>query len=593
MSVLAQISPGKLAQPHSHLEGLNNCTQCHDLGNAVTQQKCLSCHTSLKSRVDAKKGFHASKEVTQKNCISCHSEHHGQKFEMIRFDQKKFDHNVTGFQLNGKHKTVDCRECHKPDHIANAELRKNTKTYLGLDLKCVSCHEDVHQKTLSQDCASCHNEEAFKPAVKFQHQKSKFPLLGKHQNVECVACHKVETRNGKSFQHFADLTFANCNACHKDAHAGRFGKNCKACHSEESFAKIKSNPSFNHSTTGYELQGKHKHLDCKSCHDQRNQPAKSYQEFVKINPIECITCHRDVHDGKFGKDCKSCHNQESFRVSKNLENFDHEKTNFPLVGRHQSVDCKSCHKGKMTDPVAHENCIDCHTDFHRGEFSTNLNYKDCKACHNEQGFRPSNYTLEQHMTSVFPLKGSHLAVSCDACHKKNNASNWSFKNIGKQCQDCHTDIHKTFLDEKFYLGSSCANCHKEEAWSEISFDHDVQTKFKLELSHKKIDCRACHFDEQSAGSYIQNFKNKSQDCAFCHQSSHGNQFEIMTKTDCNRCHKSSKWQDLKFSHDSTRFPLKGEHKLVSCNQCHIPENREGKPVIWYRNGKLECKDCHQ
>ncbi|MBK7466451.1 MAG: hypothetical protein IPJ43_06330 [Saprospiraceae bacterium] len=47
---------------------------------------------------------------------------------------------------------------------------------------------------------------------------------------------------------------------------------------------------------------------------KRNQPAKSYQEFAKINPIECITCHRDVHDGKFGKDCKSCHNQESFRV---------------------------------------------------------------------------------------------------------------------------------------------------------------------------------------------------------------------------------------------------------------------------------------
>ncbi|MBK7466452.1 MAG: hypothetical protein IPJ43_06335 [Saprospiraceae bacterium] len=48
---------------------------------------------------------------------------------------------------------------------------------------------------------------------------------------------------------------------------------------------------------------------------------------------------------------------------------------------------------------------------------------------------------------------------------------------------------------------------RREAWSEFSFDHDVQTKFKLELSHKK-SIVGLSFEEKSAGSYVQDFKNK-------------------------------------------------------------------------------------
>jgi hypothetical protein len=37
----AQISPGDLSNPHSNLEGISNCTQCHVLGNKQTNEKCL------------------------------------------------------------------------------------------------------------------------------------------------------------------------------------------------------------------------------------------------------------------------------------------------------------------------------------------------------------------------------------------------------------------------------------------------------------------------------------------------------------------------------------------------------------------------
>ncbi len=134
-----QISPGDLAEPHAHLEGMSNCTKCHILGEKVSNEKCLECHDLLNSRVSQGKGYHASEEVKGKECTVCHSDHHGRKFEMIRFDKDKFDHTLTGYRLEGKHAETACKDCHKPDNIQNPEARKKKYTYLGLDQACLSC----------------------------------------------------------------------------------------------------------------------------------------------------------------------------------------------------------------------------------------------------------------------------------------------------------------------------------------------------------------------------------------------------------------------------------------------------------------------
>ena len=105
----AQISPGKLAAVHSHLEGISNCTHCHTLGDKVTNDKCLACHTELKARVDIGKGYHSSAEAKGKSCTSCHSDHHGLAFQIIRFDKEKFNHNLTGFPLSGAHAKSSAR----------------------------------------------------------------------------------------------------------------------------------------------------------------------------------------------------------------------------------------------------------------------------------------------------------------------------------------------------------------------------------------------------------------------------------------------------------------------------------------------------
>ena len=66
----AQLSPGDLTTAHASLEGMSNCTQCHDLGNKVTNAKCLECHKELRALITRKKGYHASKDVKAKDCFT-------------------------------------------------------------------------------------------------------------------------------------------------------------------------------------------------------------------------------------------------------------------------------------------------------------------------------------------------------------------------------------------------------------------------------------------------------------------------------------------------------------------------------------------
>lgn len=585
-----QISPGKLTREHSSLEGLTNCTACHDLGEKISEQKCLDCHKALKSRVVQNKGFHVSSEVRGKQCITCHSEHHGVNFDMIRFDKKSFNHNLTGYELRGKHKTAECIECHKPANIRDISLKLNTNTFLGLSQNCSTCHEDAHQGTLSTDCASCHGFESFKPASGFNHNKTDFPLTGGHAGLQCISCHKQETKNGKPFTRFSGVAFANCNACHQDPHKGDFGKDCKSCHITESFSKMKSTSSFNHSLTGFPLEGRHRTLDCRECHDSKWGSAEGYRNFEKHKPVSCVTCHTDTHESKLGNDCKVCHSQQSFSVDRRLTGFDHTDTGFRLLGKHQNVDCRSCHKGKfMTEDLAHDRCNNCHTDYHKGEF-TGTPYTDCASCHSEEAFAASNFDLDRHAAASFSLGGAHLATPCVSCHRKEER--WAFRNIGKACIDCHENIHRDHITEKYLPDNDCTRCHTDESWDVYGkFDH-ATTGFELKGAHQRAGCSVCHFPVGTDKIKVQKFSELDVKCISCHENVHGDQFESEGATDCVRCHGYEKWDRSNFNHDNARFRLEGAHVQVDCNKCHpAVENARGVN-IQYRTGKLLCTDCH-
>ena len=591
----SQISPGDLSQAHANLEGMSKCTLCHDLGEKVSNKKCLSCHDDIQMLLNKKSGYHASSSVVNKDCFACHSDHHGRKFDMVRFDEDNFNHTLTGYELEGKHETVDCRKCHVSDNIQDAEIKKRKNTFLGLDEKCLSCHDDFHQKTLSNNCIECHKMEAFIPASKFDHDDSEYALKGKHLEVDCIECHKTSKRNGKEFQNFSDIDFDDCKSCHEDPHNGQIEGKCMQCHTETSFSSFIGQGNFNHGTTGFSLRGKHKKVDCFSCHTNTSKAEFVFQNKQKTkNENNCVACHKDEHEGKYGNECVKCHRESSFLSLKKMAFFDHNITDYPLEGKHLKVDCKQCHKKRFSTQIDFTSCSNCHQDYHEGEFKNNGVSPDCVECHSlENGFDYSLYTLEQHQTNSFPLEGAHYATPCYACHVSEDDKRWTFTNLGSTCVECHKDTHEGYISEKYYPANECKTCHINDTWTIVTFDHNL-TDWSLEGKHKEVDCRTCHFETDKNNKLgKQNFKSLESECFSCHENIHNDTFAINGITDCKRCHITESWFPKKFNHNNTSFPLKGRHEEIECSQCHTVSTTNGETEIIYKLGKFQCIDCHQ
>lgn len=480
--------------------------------------------------------------------------------------------------LGEKETTAKCLECHK--EIKN--LIDNKKGY----------HASTDVK--GQKCASCHGEHFGKDfevvrfdTTGFDHKLTGFTLVERHTEISCSACHntrlirqKTSQKKGKSYLGLG----TDCLSCHEDYHQKTLGTDCTSCHNQK---KFKPASFFNHAKTKYPLIGKHKTVDCAKCHKTEIREGKKFQEFRNINHENCTSCHEDVHKTKFGTDCTRCHTEESFHTVKGLNSFDHSKTNYPLQGKHTNVDCSKCHKGSYTKPVKHNLCSDCHLDYHKNQFLANGKKPDCAECHTVQSFVPSNFTIERHNSTAFKLEGSHLATPCFICHKKEE--NWNFRNIGKTCADCHQNIHKEYIQEKYFDGG-CKSCHNETAWNLITFDH-TKTKFNLQGKHQNISCRQCHFPVKE-GSKTQQFRELNQACETCHTDIHFNQFKSEGITDCSRCHSPENWKPDKFDHNTSRFKLDGAHKGIECIKCHKPSTETGKRFIIYKFNDISCAACH-
>lgn len=508
---MAQISPGDLTSFHANLEGISNCTKCHELGEQVNNSKCLDCHTEIKSRINSGSGYHSSSEVKGKNCSSCHNEHHGRNFRIVNFNPNNFEHNKAGFSLTGKHSKADCKACHKSEFISDNSLKKRQKTYLGLSTNCSSCHEDYHQKTLGDNCNSCHNNDAFKPAIKFDHSTAAFKLTGAHQKVECIGCHKTEMKNGKEFQTFNGIPFQNCNSCHKDVHNGSFGQNCSSCHITASFKQI-NNSAFDHSRTKFPLIGKHKSVGCNKCH---KAPSGYKMKFAL-----CTDCHTDFHKAQFvvenqTQNCIDCHSENGFRPSSfTVER--HNKSKFQITGSHLATPCESCHY-QQTNWVfkgIRLECINCHKNIHEKELKIEyLPENKCEFCHQTESWNTINF---DHSKTSFPLLGKHSSVNCGSCHRKteNKKSSIIFSSLKKECESCHKDVHEgQFKVEGI---SDCSRCHSFENWKPEKFDHN-KLEFSLEGAHKNVACSKCHPTVEKNGITFIKFKLEDFKCATCHK----------------------------------------------------------------------------
>ena len=443
----------------------------------------------------------------------------------------------------------DCTSCH-------ARFSKDTQNRL-----CLDCHdkvaEDVQGKmgyhgrspqVRDAACSSCHTDHKGRDAnivlldkELFDHSQTDFELEGSHGSAQCSACHEPD----KAWRETPGM----CIDCHReqDVHKGEFGEKCGDCHRSSSWSKKE----FDHDTTDFPLRGAHDKVLCAACHPNRR---------YKDTPMECISCHRadDVHRGGFGEKCDSCHRSTKWTTVE----FDHDKTDFKLLGAHDSVACNSCHLPGKEAKKLPTDCVDCHRadDPHKGR-----NGERCQDCHNSKDWSKSRFDHDK--DTKFPLRGPHAKATCNACH----AGGVKKDAPVRECAACHKadDVHQGDLGEK------CESCHQVEGWStRVSFDHDL-TRFPLYGLHALATCESCH----TQGRYA----SLDSGCNDCHRNDDDHKGALGES--CGDCHNANGWRLWRFDHETTDYSLTGAHKGLACNGCHRKPPADDTPTA--------CVSCHE
>ena len=527
---IAQISPGELSAAHSNLEGIANCTQCHSLGKTISSDRCLGCHSEIRTRLGARTGLHGRNSYQQ--CIDCHKEHHGREFSIRRMETKTFDHSLTGYVLAGKHNAVECRKCHEGENIRAADIAAKPQafkanTYLGLSTDCNSCHKDIHVGQLSPNCAQCHTTDGWKPATKFSHDRAAYKLTGKHENVECAGCHKKALEHNTVVQ-YTKLEFAACSSCHIDPHAGKFKKSCESCHTTAGWNEGNAK-TFDHSQTQFPLKGKHAAVRCASCHKEATNGKKSAVGLFAIAEFrKCSDCHADGHNGQFafrsdrGK-CESCHSDEGF-IPSTYTVIQHKDSRFDLTGAHIATPCTACHltgvvHSKSTRQFRWNGeirCVTCHSDVHKAQFQSSPK-KECESCHTTQAW---NSLLFSHESTRFLLGGKHAEIPCAKCHEKMDAGlkteRVQYRSVSGKCSSCHRDEHEGQLARGGT--TDCAHCHNDASWKIEDFNHTLNTRYVLTGKHASVACSKCHVPAAMNGRTTARYKPLGTACIDCHSS---------------------------------------------------------------------------
>jgi hypothetical protein len=486
------VMPGRVIAGHAEFE--SNCGACHDADSEQARPLlCIACHEGIGADRRDGTGFHGKSPAAQGNdCTICHTEHEGRDADIVELDAGLFDHGLTDFSLAGAHLSSTCGNCHVPD----APMRDAPED-------CGACHskDDPHEGRLGSDCSDCHSQSSWLDAV-FDHELTGYTLAGGHSDVACgdchqrnrfdqtsracVDCHAVDDVHeggrgdacgnchtpdgwrGAGFDHARTTGFAladghgglecgdchrredqrddfsaGCVACHAadDVHQGRLGANCGSCHDAATWSRS----SFDHGSTGFALVAAHAELNGTSCH-------KSGADQTLSN--SCHSCHAlvEVHGGQLAGECSACHSQASWT---NAVRFDHDLSDFPLLGLHAAVACGACHSDATFRDTPRD-CGSCHLDDDPHEGTLGM---ECANCHSSNGWQATAF---DHDTDTdFPLNGAHAPLACDACHA-NPASVGA--GAPSACGACHRpdDVH----DGQF--GADCGSCHTTSSFSVIT-----------------------------------------------------------------------------------------------------------------------------
>ena len=479
-----------------------------------------------------------------------------------------------------------------------------------------------HGPTLNLPCENCHSATAWRPIKanpEFDHDKTKYPLRGMHEKVECTQCHvkPVFTNVGK-----------NCQDCHTDVHQRKMGTNCAQCHTVQGWNTAVQQVKEHQNR--FPLLGAHAAVQCEDCHK-----GAAVGQFKGLSTA-CVSCHRADFQkttnpnhvtSQFPQNCQMCHTFDSWIGA----TFNHAgpPANFPLTGAHATIACTTCHINNnynLTTPPNACGNSGCHLT--TWQQTTNPNHSaaptvfpvaNCSTCHTTTTWTTATF---DHSTTGFPLTNSHQlapagkVTACTDCHINNN---YTLTTPPNACGNsgCHLTTWQQTTNPVHssagapFAAANCSTCHNTIAWTTAAFDHST-TGWPLTGSHQmspagKVNaCTDCHV----SNNYT--FTSANTDCYGCHKTawqstttlggSVPNHVAANFPTPmCLSCHDTVLWSDGKFDHSTTGFPLQGPHMLPprstvtgaigamvnACTDCHMGGNyTTGYPTT-------DCYGCHQ
>jgi hypothetical protein len=254
------------------------CETCHHFTPPSAEHPaCKECHpTTIEHEDIAQPGL---KGAYHRNCMSCHQD---------------WD------------KDTACEVCHErkvegqtaPVHVESHYQRLELIELIEFSTSAeegptVPFHHRNHSELYERDCSECHQEQS------------------------CTRCH-VQGEQPHPMGEPADRNLHDtCFECHHE-------ERCDDCHGRD------PDDLFQHSDTGWALQGPHTGLNCRACHGERGA-------FMKLTPV-CDTCHH----GDWNPDL-----------------FDHAMTGATLDEVHGELECEDCHENG-TGPQ--NSCEGCHDD---------------------------------------------------------------------------------------------------------------------------------------------------------------------------------------------------------------------------------------
>lgn len=203
--------------------GLSDCARCHTqtafrpskfrhssvykLSGAHARLSCGQCHPGVRwtqSKGTACSSCHGTRHGGLSACSKCHT--------TASFKPSKFNH-ASRYPLTGAHTRISCAKCHPSNKYTQTKGRT-----------CVACHGVKHGG--QTDCSHCHTATAWQPIKPIAHTP-RYPLIGQHQYVECIGCHK-----GLSFA----STPTRCIDCHASLSHGM--PRCESCHTPYSWSAV-------------------------------------------------------------------------------------------------------------------------------------------------------------------------------------------------------------------------------------------------------------------------------------------------------------------------------------------------------------------